>query len=58
MNLLIICNSNVPNFVQNERHASAGDFVRIFISRESISCLVSPFLQMNRQRKMAITWQK
>ena len=53
MNLLTIRNCNTSYFVQNERYASSGDFVYIFFSRASIVSVISPFLQLHRQRKMA-----
>ena len=39
--------------VQNERYASSGDFVVIFFATESIVSVISPFLQLYRQLKMA-----
>ena len=53
INLLRIRNSNIPYVVQNERFSSSGDFVLIFVARESIVSVNSPFLQPHRQRKMA-----
>ena len=53
MNLLTIRNGNMSYVVQNERYTSSGDFVVIFFARESIFSIISPFLQLHRQRKMA-----
>ena len=53
MNLLTIRNGNTPYVVQNERYASSGDFVVIFFATESIVSVISPFLQLYRQLKMA-----
>ena len=53
MNLLTIRNGNFSYFGQNERYASSGDFVFIFFARASIVSVILPFLQLQRQRKMA-----
>ena len=53
MNLLTIRNGNIPYIVQNERYASSGDFVIIFFARASIISDISPFLQLQGERKMA-----
>ena len=53
MNLLTIRNGNTPYVVQNERYASSGDFVVLFFATESVVSVISPFLQLYRQRKMA-----
>ena len=53
MNLLTILNGNILYVVQNERYASSDDFVLIFFARESIVSVILPFLQLQRQRKMA-----
>ena len=53
MNLLTIRNDNIPYVVQNEMYASSGDCVYIFFARESIVSVISLFLQLQRQRKMA-----
>ena len=52
MNLLTFRNGNSPFFVQNERLASSVDFVRIVCAKKYIVSLISPFLQLHRQRKM------
>ena len=43
MNLLTIRNGNIPYFVHNERYASSGDLVLIFVARESIVVLFHRF---------------
>ena len=53
MNLLTIRNGNTPYVVQNERYGSSGDFVVLFFATESVVSVISPFLQLYRQRKMA-----
>ena len=53
MNLLTILNGNISYFGQNERYASSGDFVYIFCARASIVSVISQFLQLHRQWKMA-----
>ena len=50
VNLLTIRNGNLLYVVQNEKYASSGVSVLISFARVSI---VSPFLQSQRQRKMA-----
>ena len=49
MNLLTICNRNIPYVFQDERYACSGDFVYIFCARESIVSVISLFLQLQRQ---------
>ena len=53
MNLLTIQNGNIPYVFHNERYPCSDDFVYIFFARESIVSVISPFLQLQRQRKMA-----
>ena len=53
MILLTIRSGNIPYVVQNERYASSGDFVLIFFARESFVSVILPFLQLQRQRKVA-----
>ena len=45
-----IQNGNIPYVVQNERYVSSGYFVLIFFARESIVSVISPFLQLQRQK--------
>ena len=52
-NLLTIRNGNLPYVVQNEMCASSGVSVLISFARVSIVSVHSPFLQSQRQRKMA-----
>ena len=53
INFLTIRNGSILYVVQNERYAPSGDFVLIFFARESIVSVISSFLLLQRQRKMA-----
>ena len=53
MDLLTIRNGNIPYVVQNERYSSSIDFLFIYFATESTFFVISPFLQLQRQKKMA-----